>query len=190
MSTGPVGNAEVRARQSSVLETRKTEVGPAEVRSSKMAIDQRCSTQIRPWLIEFYSNTIHRLRDLSSPHGLGYHGYGLLARGWHTVHSSSSIPASSLRDVVEAALDIAVLATPAGRDAVLMLLSHELASAIPRLSTTRMDTMSIVSTCARYPGGLAELAEAIRFYADGAIAMTRLDAAIANHSPARPPRRT
>lgn len=89
------------------------------------------------------------------------------------------VPPAKLRKVVEAALDIAVLETPAGRDAVLMLLRPEMASLVPRMPTARMDTMNIVSTCARYPGGLTELVEAIRFYADGTTAMARLAAVIA-----------
>jgi hypothetical protein len=96
-------------------------------------------------------------------------------------HGSPSAPAWRLREVVEAALDVAVLDTPSGRDAVLTLLRPELASAVPRMPTSRMDTMSIVTTCARYPGGLTELAGAIRFYDRGSIAMIRLDAMIAKH---------
>jgi hypothetical protein len=86
---------------------------------------------------------------------------------------------ASLRDVVEAVLAVAHFQTPDGRDAVLMLLPREVAAAVRRMSTARMDTMSIVSTCARYPGGLDELIEAIRFYANGSIAMARLDAVVA-----------
>jgi effector-associated domain 2 (EAD2)-containing protein len=99
---------------------------------------------------------------------------------------SPPVPPSPLRAVVEAALDVDFLATPAGRDAVLMLIRPEVASAVPRMPTARMDTMSIVSTCARYSGGLIELVEAIRFYAAGTFAMARLDAAISEHlQPAR-----
>jgi hypothetical protein len=85
----------------------------------------------------------------------------------------------SLRDVVEAVLDIPHFQTPAGRDDVLMLLSRDVSGAVQRMSTTRMDTLSIVSTCARYPGGLTDLVEAIRFYANGSITMARLDAVMA-----------
>jgi hypothetical protein len=96
-------------------------------------------------------------------------------------------PQRDLQPVVEAMLDIAVFETTAGRDAVLMLLRRDLASAINRLPTARMDTMSIVRSCDRYPGGLAELVEAIRFYANGAIAMTRLDAVVGELPPDRGP---
>jgi hypothetical protein len=92
-------------------------------------------------------------------------------------------PPRDLQAVVAAMLDIAVFDTTAGRDAVLMLLRRELASSIARLPTTRMDTMSIVATCDRYPGGLSELVEAIRFYANGSIAMTRLDTVVAELPP-------
>lgn len=86
---------------------------------------------------------------------------------------------ANLRDVVEAVLDVAQFQTQDGRDAVLMLLPREVSGAVRRMGTARMDTMSIVSTCARYPSGLDELIQAIRFFADGSIAMTRLDAIVA-----------
>jgi len=86
---------------------------------------------------------------------------------------------ADLRDVVEAMLDIQHCQTPAARDAILLLLPHEMTSAIPRMLTARMDVMSIVNTCARYPGGLAALVEAVRFFATGSSAMARLDAVVA-----------
>jgi Effector-associated domain 2 len=85
----------------------------------------------------------------------------------------------SLRDVVEAVLDIPHCQTPAGRDEVLLLLPRDVSGTVQRMSTARMDTLSIVSTCARYPGGLTDLVEAIRFYANGSITMARLDAVVA-----------
>lgn len=91
-------------------------------------------------------------------------------------------PPSNLRDVVEAALNVTFLSTPSGRDAVLMLLRPELAANIPRMSTTRMDVMSIVSTCARYDA-LAELVDAIRFYAADTTAMAHLDAVTSRQLP-------
>ena len=86
---------------------------------------------------------------------------------------------ADLRDVVEAMLEIEHCQTPAARDAILQLLPREMTGAIPRMLTARMDMMSIVNTCARYPGGLAELVEAIRLFAAGSIAMARLDAVVA-----------
>jgi hypothetical protein len=84
-----------------------------------------------------------------------------------------------LRDVVDAVLDIPHFQTPAGRDDVLLLLPRGVSGAVRRMSTARMDTISIVQTCARYPGGLTDLVEAIRFYANGSITMGRLDAVVA-----------
>jgi hypothetical protein len=92
-------------------------------------------------------------------------------------------PPSQLRGVVEAACEIDILTTPAGRDAVLALLRPDLASAIARSPTPRLDVIQIVTTCARYPGGLTELVEAIRVFARGSIAISRLDAAIAELPP-------
>lgn len=86
---------------------------------------------------------------------------------------------ADLRDVVEAMLAVEYCQTPAARDAILQLLPREMTGAIPRLLTARMDMMSIVNTCARYPGGLAELVAAVRFFAADSIAMARLDAVVA-----------
>jgi hypothetical protein len=97
-------------------------------------------------------------------------------------HDPTSVPPAHLREIVEAALKVAIFETSAGRDAVLMLLRPELAAAIPRMPTTKMDTMSIVANCARYPDGLAELIEAVRFYAEGALGMAHLDAILAGQS--------
>jgi Effector-associated domain 2 len=92
---------------------------------------------------------------------------------------SSPIPLSQLREIVEAALDVPVLATTAGRDAVLQQLRPQLASMVARQPTARLDIMNIVQTVARYPGGLTELVEAIDFLDRGSIAMDRLTAVIA-----------
>lgn len=56
-----------------------------------------------------------------------------------------SLTPAVLREIVEAVLEVPILATAAGRDAVLMLLRPELAAAIPRMPTARLDTISIVS---------------------------------------------
>lgn len=60
-----------------------------------------------------------------------------------------------------------------GRDLVLRELPF--AASIPRYGADRPDTVSVVRTCAHYPGGLKALVEAIRFYAAGTTEMDRLD---------------
>lgn len=95
-------------------------------------------------------------------------------------YGSHSLPPAGLRDIVEAALDIPVLATLEGRDSVLALLRPKLTSCVPRLSTARMDTMSIVLSCARY-GAIVDLVEAIRCCDRGSIAMDYLDAVVARY---------
>jgi hypothetical protein len=87
---------------------------------------------------------------------------------------------ASLRDVVEAAVDITFLGTSDGREAVLMLMRPDVVSGIPRMSTARLDIMSIVTACARY-GALDELADAVRFHAGGTTAMAHLDAVLAKY---------
>ncbi|MCE6999256.1 hypothetical protein LZG04_31280 [Saccharothrix sp. S26] len=63
--------------------------------------------------------------------------------------------------------------TREGRDLVLRDLPF--AGSVPRLPTDRGDVVSILRTCENYPGGVAALVEAVRFYADGATAMAELD---------------
>jgi effector-associated domain 2 (EAD2)-containing protein len=89
---------------------------------------------------------------------------------------------TSLRDVVEAAVDITFLSTSDGREAVLMLMHPDVVSAIPRMSTARLDIMSIVTACARY-GALDELVAAIRFHAGDTTAMAHLEAILAKCQP-------
>ena len=99
-------------------------------------------------------------------------------------HVSSTLGSTVLREIVEAALEIPVLATAEGRDGVLAIMRSELTSSIPRLSTARMDTISIFWNCARY-GALGDLIEAIRRCDGGSIAMAHLDAVLARHATSR-----
>ncbi|GAA1275353.1 effector-associated domain 2-containing protein [Saccharothrix xinjiangensis] len=64
--------------------------------------------------------------------------------------------------------------TREGRDLVLRELPF--AASVPRHGADRPDAVSIVRTCAHYPGGLTALVEVIRFYAAGTTEMAELDA--------------
>lgn len=82
-------------------------------------------------------------------------------------------PTTGLRTGVEILLRTPGFDNREGRDLVLRDLPF--AGSVPRMSTDRADVVSIVRTCENYPGGVAALVEAIRFYADGARAMAELD---------------
>ncbi|MFJ6671796.1 hypothetical protein ACIQMJ_11870 [Actinosynnema sp. NPDC091369] len=84
---------------------------------------------------------------------------------------------STLRTGVEILLRTPGFDTRDGRDLVLRDLPF--AGSVPRMPTDRGDVVSIVRTCENYPGGVAALLEAIRFYADGTTAMADLDAWLA-----------
>jgi hypothetical protein len=86
---------------------------------------------------------------------------------------------AALGKLVDALLHIPEFQRQDGRDHVLALLQQDVSTVIPRQPAARMDVISIVRTCSRYPGALRELTEAIRFYAKGSAAMAQLDAVIA-----------
>ncbi len=79
------------------------------------------------------------------------------------------------KDFIEAVLDVPVMATCDGRDAVLMLLPKALVSAIPRKPTARTEVVSIVLTCRNYFGGLELLRYAIKLCDGGSTGMGRLN---------------
>ncbi|MEV0176376.1 hypothetical protein AB0I00_35350 [Streptomyces sp. NPDC050803] len=58
-------------------------------------------------------------------------------------------------------------AEPGGREVILGLLPSSVRSAIRRDRRSRLDTISIISTCWRRPGALRKLAEAVLFCAEG-----------------------
>ena len=51
------------------------------------------------------------------------------------------------------------------RDELVTLLRQEIGNSIPRFNRARLEAASLVQTCARFPGGLTELQEAIRLCA-------------------------
>ncbi|WP_157620791.1 effector-associated domain 2-containing protein [Saccharothrix sp. NRRL B-16348] len=84
---------------------------------------------------------------------------------------------AELGPVVDVLLRTPGFDTREGRD--LVLREVPFAGAISRHGANRPDTVSIVRTCAHYPGGLAALLEAIRFYAAGSTEMAELDTLLA-----------
>ncbi|XVS66996.1 effector-associated domain 2-containing protein [Actinosynnema sp. CA-299493] len=84
---------------------------------------------------------------------------------------------AELGPIVDVLLRTPGFDTREGRD--LVLREVKFAAAIGRHSANRPDTVSIVRTCAHYPGGLKALLEAIRFYAAGSTEMAELDTLLA-----------
>lgn len=70
-----------------------------------------------------------------------------------------------LLDVVDRLLDIPLMVTAEGRDGVVESLRRDIRIRIARRPQPHMDGMSIVRTCAQYPGGLLEFAALVRAYA-------------------------
>lgn len=90
---------------------------------------------------------------------------------------SRTLTLAELGPLVEVMLRTPGFDTREGRDLVLRELPF--AASITRHNADRPDTVSIVRTCAHYPGGLEALLESIRFYAAGATAMAELDTLLA-----------
>lgn len=81
-----------------------------------------------------------------------------------------------LAEIVEVLLEIPVLETKEGRDQVLRELDADIWSTIPRHLTAKTDLVSIVRTCLRHGDAWQQLVEAIRFFAGGFDAVTKLEA--------------
>ncbi|WP_328875752.1 hypothetical protein OHT76_39895 [Streptomyces sp. NBC_00287] len=79
----------------------------------------------------------------------------------------TDLPPDRLRALTDALLAVEEFVEPQGREEILGLLRIGVRAAIPRHSRPRMDTISILRTCARRPGALRELAEAVLLCAGG-----------------------
>ncbi|MGV9455537.1 effector-associated domain 2-containing protein [Streptomyces sp. NPDC003635] len=93
----------------------------------------------------------------------------LLSRGGPepTAPSHADLTADRLRALTDALLAVEEFVEPHGREEILGLLRIGVRAAIPRHSRPRLDTISILRTCARRPGALVELAEALLLCAGG-----------------------
>ncbi|MEV0176377.1 hypothetical protein AB0I00_35355 [Streptomyces sp. NPDC050803] len=79
-----------------------------------------------------------------------------------------------LRTLTDALLAVPEFVEPHGREEILGLLRTGVRAAIPRHSRARLDTISIVRTCARRPGALRELGEAVLLCAGGGAGAERV----------------
>jgi hypothetical protein len=93
---------------------------------------------------------------------LGFATPGMTAAG--TPQGKPS--AATLRDMTDRLLDISAVADHDTRASIVRQLRKGLATSIAHAPTDRAHVVNIVSRCLRYRGGLAELLEVIRLYAD------------------------
>jgi Effector-associated domain 2 len=84
-----------------------------------------------------------------------------------------------LMGVVEAVLDIPEFAMPQTREVIISLLPTRIATAIQRHPQSRVEAVSVVRTCMRYPGGLESLIEAVRSITTSSPEVRRLEDAVA-----------
>jgi hypothetical protein len=87
----------------------------------------------------------------------------------------TSPPPTVMAPLVDALLDIPEFLRPNDREEILSLLRGQVYAAIRRNSAARLDAISVVRTCLRYPGALPELVEAVRFFATDDAAMARVE---------------
>ncbi|HEX6346860.1 effector-associated domain 2-containing protein [Umezawaea sp.] len=90
-------------------------------------------------------------------------------------------------ELVDAVLDIAVVNDVAGRQSVLDLLRPEISASVPHDSRTRVHVVSLLRTCLRYDGGLAELVEVLSAFDGNTPAVRRL-VEVSRNWPSDPPR--
>jgi hypothetical protein len=74
--------------------------------------------------------------------------------------------ALAMRELVDRLLDVEVVADPLSRAAIVRRLRKGLATSIRHDAAARVHVVNIVTRCLDFPGGLAELMEAVRLYAD------------------------
>jgi hypothetical protein len=84
---------------------------------------------------------------------------------------------AELRPAVDALAAIPEFQRPQDREVILGLLRGPVYTAIPRSSVARLEAVNAIRTCLRYPGGLTELVDAVRFFAAGDPAMDRFEVA-------------
>ncbi|MEU7841418.1 hypothetical protein AB0B39_10630 [Micromonospora sp. NPDC049114] len=104
---------------------------------------------------------------------------GLVLHGPAAGSAPPPAPASPspalLGPFVEALLEVPEFLRPNDREEILSLLRGQVYAAIRRSSAARLDAISVVRTCLRYPGALSELVEAVRFFATDEAAMARVE---------------
>lgn len=84
---------------------------------------------------------------------------------------------TALKPAVDALESIPEFRRPNDREVILGLLRGPIYTAIPRSPVTRIEAVNVIRTCLRYPGGLTELIEAVRFFAGEDPAMDRFERA-------------
>lgn len=87
----------------------------------------------------------------------------------------ASPPPTVMAPLVDALLEIPEFLRPNDREEILSLLRGQVYATIRRNSAARLDAISVVRTCLRYPGALPELVEAVRFFATDDAAMARVE---------------
>jgi len=90
------------------------------------------------------------------------------------------------RQIVDALLAVPEFANPNSRETITSLLRGEVYGAVRRHPSARVDAVSLVSTCDRFPGALRELLEIVRLCAGDTPEVLALGSAIQELPPSQP----
>ncbi len=82
---------------------------------------------------------------------------------------------SQLKKWVVALEQCQAIVVPERRNSVVLNLRDDIRGSISRDSALRIDVLNIVSACDRYPGGLEELVELVRFLEGDSFAVRGLE---------------
>src|SRR2546421_2931024 len=87
--------------------------------------------------------------------------------------------------IVNALLDLGVIATRVDRDVIVDLLGRKLGHKLTfsRHAEDNIDVWSLVDACLRHPGALWELVALLRQWHEGSFPMLRLEHLVARHLP-------
>ena len=152
--------------------------------TDRLADPERLVTTLRERFTELRSSglTAQTPTYLWYRNALGDEGF-LLSRptaGHPAPVAPAPPPLTAMAPLVDALLEIPEFLRPNDREEILSLLRGQVYSAIRRNSAARLDAISVVRTCLRYPGALSELVEAVRFFASDDAAMARVEGGAAS----------
>jgi hypothetical protein len=80
--------------------------------------------------------------------------------------------------VVNALESLPIFQNPGDRNTLISLLRGEISGAVTRTGASRVEAISLVQTCSRFPGGLTELAHAIHVFDAESPESARVDDAL------------
>jgi hypothetical protein len=88
--------------------------------------------------------------------------------------TARQVPTALMFEMVEAFLNVAMVADPGGREQLVLALRKDIAAVIRRYPEARLDMWSILRTCLDFPAGLSELMSVVGMLAGDSLAVRNL----------------